>query len=183
MLPVDYIPGADAILMSRLIGMLRKSTQAAVRFVNAVDAALTVIAANPQRFAEVDNVHRECPVRRFPFRIIYRVVEDRHCRRGHRSRKTAARLLETAELSFMMECLVLRYTLSQLSVRSLVQSTSIYALGRGNVLLQPNCGYRNACLTRGKFWKKCSHHALNTNQPRNYMSAHLVAQIGTLKLF
>jgi plasmid stabilization system protein ParE len=77
MLPVDYLPGARRDFDESFDWYAERSKQAALRFVNAVDAALTVIAANPQRFAEIDNVHRECTVRRFPFRIIYRVVENR----------------------------------------------------------------------------------------------------------
>ena len=50
---------------------------AQVRFANAVDAALTAVATDPQRFVAVDQLHRVCPVRRFPFRIVYRIVENR----------------------------------------------------------------------------------------------------------
>ena len=77
MLPVDYIPGARRDFDESFDWYAERSTQAAVRFVNAVDAALSAIAADPKRFAAVDDLHRECPVRRFPFRIVYRVTADR----------------------------------------------------------------------------------------------------------
>ncbi|MGW8257037.1 MAG: type II toxin-antitoxin system RelE/ParE family toxin [Thermoguttaceae bacterium] len=77
MLPVDYLPGARRDFDESFDWYAERSKQAAVRFVNAVDQALTIIAADPQRFAAVDSIHRECPVRRFPFRIIYRILKER----------------------------------------------------------------------------------------------------------
>ena len=54
MLPVDYLPGARRDFDESFDWYAERSKQAAERFVNAVDAALTVIAAYPQRFAEID---------------------------------------------------------------------------------------------------------------------------------
>ena len=77
MLPVDYLPGARRDFDASFDWYLERSAEAAARFANAVDAALTAVAADPERFAVVDQLHRQCPVRRFPFRIVYRVVENR----------------------------------------------------------------------------------------------------------
>jgi len=77
MRPVDYLPGARRDFDESFDWYAERSAQAAVRFANAVDAALTALATDPERFAALDRVHRECPVRRFPFRIVYRVVENR----------------------------------------------------------------------------------------------------------
>lgn len=77
MLPVDYLPGARRDFDESFDWYLERSAETAIRFANAVDAALTAVAADPQRFAAVDERHRECPVKRFPFRIVYRVVENR----------------------------------------------------------------------------------------------------------
>ena len=77
MLPVDYLPGARRDFDESFDWYAERSTQLAVRFANAVDAALAVAATRPERFAAVDDVHRECPVRRFPFRIVYRVAAGR----------------------------------------------------------------------------------------------------------
>ncbi len=77
MLAVDYRPGARRDFDESFDWYSERSTRAAIRFANAVDAALTVVAADPERFTAVDELHRECPVRRFPFRIVYRVVEHR----------------------------------------------------------------------------------------------------------
>ena len=48
-----------------------------MRFAGAVDESLSAIAAQPERFAVIDDLHRACPVGRFPFRIVYRVVANR----------------------------------------------------------------------------------------------------------
>jgi len=48
-----------------------------VQFAAAVDAALTKVVANPLQYASPDGVHRECPLKKFPFRIVYRVLENR----------------------------------------------------------------------------------------------------------
>jgi plasmid stabilization system protein ParE len=77
MLPVDYLPGARRDFDESFDWYAERSKQAALHFVNAVDTALAVIATDPQRFAKVDVVHQQCPVKRFPFRIIYRIVKDR----------------------------------------------------------------------------------------------------------
>jgi plasmid stabilization system protein ParE len=77
MLPVDYLPAARRDFDEAFDWYAERSTHAAVRFVNAVDAALLMISRFPQRFAAVDDLHRECPIKRFPFRIVYRVAADR----------------------------------------------------------------------------------------------------------
>jgi plasmid stabilization system protein ParE len=77
MLPIDYLPGARRDFDESFDWYAARSTLAAIRFTNALDAALSIVATNPERFAAVDSLHRACPVRRFPFRIVYRVVENR----------------------------------------------------------------------------------------------------------
>lgn len=77
MLPVDYLPGARRDFDDSFDWYVQRSLQAAVRFADAIDAALAAVTRSPERFAAVDDVHRECPVRRFPFRIVYRVVRNR----------------------------------------------------------------------------------------------------------
>jgi plasmid stabilization system protein ParE len=77
MLPIDYVSGARRDFDESFDWYAKRSTQAAVRFADAVDAALVMIATEPTRFANVDVVHRECPTLKFPFRIVYRVVANR----------------------------------------------------------------------------------------------------------
>lgn len=76
MLPIDYLPGARRDFDESFDWYAARSTRAAQRFVAAVDAALTSLANDPMRFTGPDGVHRECPVKKFPFRIVYRVVDD-----------------------------------------------------------------------------------------------------------
>jgi plasmid stabilization system protein ParE len=77
MLPVDYVSGARRDFDESFDWYAERSIQAALRFVTAVDAAIAKIAADPTHFASPDGIHRECPVKKFPFRIVYRVVENR----------------------------------------------------------------------------------------------------------
>jgi plasmid stabilization system protein ParE len=77
MLPVDFLSGARRDFDESFDWYSERSTQAAVRFANAVDAALTQIATNPTCVASPDGVHREFPVKEFPFRIVYRLIENR----------------------------------------------------------------------------------------------------------
>jgi len=77
MLPIDYLSGARRDFDDSFDWYLERSAQAADRFANAVDAALIRVASSPTRFASRDGVHLECPVKKFPFRIVYRLIEDR----------------------------------------------------------------------------------------------------------
>ena len=77
MLPIDYLPDARRDFDESSDWYAARSTRTAQRFVAAVDAALTNLAADPMRFASPDGVHHECPVQKFPFRIVYRLVDDR----------------------------------------------------------------------------------------------------------
>jgi plasmid stabilization system protein ParE len=77
MLPVDFLPGARRDFDESFDWYSQRSAQAAIRFANAVDAALMTVAGNPMLFATRDGVHRECPVKKFPFRLIYRLAESR----------------------------------------------------------------------------------------------------------
>lgn len=77
MLPVDYLPNARRDFDESFDWYAARSAPAAARFVNALDSALAAIATDPNRFAAIDDFHRQCPVSRFPFRVVYRVATDR----------------------------------------------------------------------------------------------------------
>jgi plasmid stabilization system protein ParE len=77
MLAVDYHPAARRDFDESFDWYLERSPRSAVRFTEAIDNAIAIIAANPERFRNIDPVHRECPLHRFPFRIIYRVIANR----------------------------------------------------------------------------------------------------------
>lgn len=75
--PIDFLSGARSDFDESFEWYAERSTQPAVRFAAAVDAALGRVAANPAQFASPDGVHRECPVKKLPFRIVYRLVDNR----------------------------------------------------------------------------------------------------------
>jgi plasmid stabilization system protein ParE len=74
--PIDLLAGARRDFDESLDWYADKSTQAAMRFAAAVEGALARVAADPTQFASPDGVHRECPVKKFPFRIVYRLVDN-----------------------------------------------------------------------------------------------------------
>lgn len=75
MLPISYLPRARVDFDESFDWYASRSQLAAERFASAVDAALMRIARDFSTLAYVDRVHQECPVKRFPFRIIFRNVE------------------------------------------------------------------------------------------------------------
>jgi plasmid stabilization system protein ParE len=75
MLPIEYLPGARVDFDESFEWYSLRSTQTAIRFANAIDSALAEVAANPSRYVSIDGIHRECSVKKFPFRIVYRVVD------------------------------------------------------------------------------------------------------------
>jgi plasmid stabilization system protein ParE len=77
MKPVDFLPGARLDFDVSFDWYAVRSTVAAERFSVAVETALSRVAGNPDQFAEIDARHRECIVRRFPFRIVFRVEASR----------------------------------------------------------------------------------------------------------
>ena len=77
MLLVDYLPEARRDFDESFDWYAARSTQAAIQFAHAIDVALSAVVADPERFSAVDDLHRACAVRLFPFQIVYRVVDDR----------------------------------------------------------------------------------------------------------
>jgi plasmid stabilization system protein ParE len=73
---IDYLLGARRDFNESFDWYATRSLQAAVRFAGSVDAALMKVAEDPIRYDRVDGVHRECPLKRFPFRLVYRVLES-----------------------------------------------------------------------------------------------------------
>ncbi|MDZ7619394.1 MAG: type II toxin-antitoxin system RelE/ParE family toxin [Patescibacteria group bacterium] len=77
MFPIEFLPDARRDYDESFDWYSARSVEAAVGFCDAVDSALSQIVANPTRFASPDGTHRECPVKKFPFRIVYRLIENR----------------------------------------------------------------------------------------------------------
>jgi plasmid stabilization system protein ParE len=77
MKPVDFLPGARLDFDASFDWYAARSSMAAERFSNAVEAAVARISQYPEQFAGIDTRHRECIVKRFPFRIVFRVEANR----------------------------------------------------------------------------------------------------------
>jgi plasmid stabilization system protein ParE len=77
MLAIDFLPGARRDFQESFDWYARQNQEAAARFLDAVDMALNKIADDPQRFALIRAHYRECPLIRFPFRIVYRIIGNR----------------------------------------------------------------------------------------------------------
>jgi plasmid stabilization system protein ParE len=76
MLPINYLPGTQRDFDEAFDWYASRSGIAAVRFTDAIDASLLRISQNARMIAFVDDIHQGCPVKRFPFRIIFRELED-----------------------------------------------------------------------------------------------------------
>lgn len=77
MKPVDFLSGARLDFDVSFDWYAAQSTVAADRFSMAIESALSRIAEFPNQFARIDARHRECVVKRFPFRIVFREEEKR----------------------------------------------------------------------------------------------------------
>ena len=74
---VEFHPGAQTDYDESLDWYAARSRQAATLFATAVDESLGRIQHNPTLFRALDSQHRECLLKRFPFRIIFRIMGDR----------------------------------------------------------------------------------------------------------
>lgn len=74
---VEFHPEASAELSEAADWYGQRSPLAARSFLVAVDLTIVNIAEDPERFARLDNRHRSCSVRKFPFQIVFRRQEDR----------------------------------------------------------------------------------------------------------
>lgn len=72
MLPINYLPGARRDFDESFNWYADRSLVPAERFANAIDAAILRAAQEFITLKYIDRVHQQCPVKRFPFRIIFR---------------------------------------------------------------------------------------------------------------
>jgi plasmid stabilization system protein ParE len=76
MKPVAFLPGARRDFDESFDWYGERSDSAAKRFSESVNDALIRIATHPEQFAAIDSLHRECSLKRFPFRIVYRIEPE-----------------------------------------------------------------------------------------------------------
>jgi plasmid stabilization system protein ParE len=77
MFHVELLAGAHKDFDESFDWYAARSAGTALRFTDAVNVALDEVSRDPERFAKIDERHRERLVKRFPFRVIYRIVESR----------------------------------------------------------------------------------------------------------
>jgi plasmid stabilization system protein ParE len=70
---VSFLPAADADYQDARAWYATRSRQAAAGFEAAVAVAVKEIADNPELYNLLDDRHRRCMLRRFPYSLIYRV--------------------------------------------------------------------------------------------------------------
>jgi toxin ParE2 len=76
MLSIKYLPAAKDDFDQSFNWYAARSDVAAVRFAEAVDAALFRISQDPESLPQVHLDFHECRLIRFPFRVIFRRSED-----------------------------------------------------------------------------------------------------------
>ena len=74
---VEFHPGAQTDYDESFDWYAARSRQAAMLFATAVDESLGRIQRDPSLFHALDSQHRECLLKRCPFRIIFRIMGDR----------------------------------------------------------------------------------------------------------
>jgi plasmid stabilization system protein ParE len=71
---VSFLPAAEADYQVTLAWYRAQSQRAADRFEAAVDAAVQNIGDSPELYGLLDDQHRGCVLRRFPYTLVYRVL-------------------------------------------------------------------------------------------------------------
>ncbi|TWT81720.1 Plasmid stabilization system protein [Planctomycetes bacterium CA13] len=74
---VDFHPDATIELAESSDWYAERSSTAARNFLVAVDVAIASIVNDPKRFFHIDDRHQSCSVIKFPFQVVYRVIDDR----------------------------------------------------------------------------------------------------------
>ena len=77
MWPVILLPEANKEFDESFDWYAARSANTARNFSGEIDKALSRIATNPDLYPLIDTVHQVCSVRKFPFRLVYRKLEDR----------------------------------------------------------------------------------------------------------
>jgi toxin ParE1/3/4 len=77
MLPVEFHSEARRDFDESWIWYASKDTAAAIRFIASMETALASIAEDPSRFENPEETYCEMPLKKFPFRVIYRFDDIR----------------------------------------------------------------------------------------------------------
>ncbi len=74
---MTFAPGARADYEAVLAWYAARSPQAATGFEAEVECAAESLGRFPEAFALADDRHRACPVRRYPYSLVYRYEAGR----------------------------------------------------------------------------------------------------------
>ena len=74
---IELHPAAEAEAREAFVRYRERDTAVASRFIAALDKAIERVEDNPERWPEYLHGTQRLLVRRFPFAIIYRVIEQR----------------------------------------------------------------------------------------------------------
>ena len=74
---IEFLPGARKDYDQAFDWYLARSEESARRFAMAVQAVCDRISQAPEQLPRVGRTHRECSLSRYPFRIIFRVYDDK----------------------------------------------------------------------------------------------------------
>lgn len=77
MLPVEFHSEARLDFDESWSWYASKDTAAAIRFIASLEVALASIAEDPSQFGNPEESLRELPLKKFPFRVIYRFDDQR----------------------------------------------------------------------------------------------------------
>jgi len=77
MVKISFHPKATEELEASAAWYAERSPNAGRSFCVAIDHALEKIAADPERFVQVDSRHQSCSVINFPFQVVYRYQDER----------------------------------------------------------------------------------------------------------
>lgn len=76
MVDVTFLPAAEADYQAALAWYRARSMRSAAGFEAAVADGVQRVADNPGLYALIDDRHRRCLIRRYPYSLIYRVEPD-----------------------------------------------------------------------------------------------------------
>lgn len=73
MLPVSFLPGARQDFEASCDWYAERDRAVTGRFIDAVSATVERIQADPSSLPYVTETHQVCSVKRFPFRVVFKV--------------------------------------------------------------------------------------------------------------
>jgi len=70
-----FLPGVRADFDQAFDWYASRSERAALRFTEAIGETLDRISTAPESYAQIDAIHRQARVKRFPYRVVFRIID------------------------------------------------------------------------------------------------------------